>query len=151
MPPTAVLAPPVSDTLFDRESFERAWRGVPDGDRITRTPAAGAQLTLRRDAPWDIPDRRIDIWVDGEAWGRIAAGRPLTREISAGLHCIRASNTLFKATLEFSARPGEHVWVQCSNRIPPGGWLMMAFIHVAYLRVRLERVVPRPEAGSGGA
>lgn len=147
--PTPAIAPPLSETLFDRESFERAWRGVPGGAEAPPTPAAPAQLTIHRDAAADIADRQIYLWVDDEAWGKIRHGRPITREIAPGRHRIRANNTLFNDNLEFTAVPGEHVHVQCSNRIPAGGWLMMAFIHVTYLRVRLERL---PQlAGAVGA
>jgi hypothetical protein len=143
----AAIAPPVTEPLFDRDSFERAWHGVSGGEAASPTPAASAQLTIHRDAPGDIADRQIHLWVDGEAWGKIRHGRPITREIPSGHHRIRANNTLFNDTLEFTAVPGEHIQVQCSNRIPAGGWLMMAFIHVTYLRVRLERITPRPAGG----
>lgn len=137
---TSVLAPPAAADLLDRETFERAWHGVPGGDGCTARPAASAQLTISRDTAGDFSDRQVYIWVDGESWGKIKFGRPLTREIPPGPHRIRANNTLFTCTLELTAMPGEHVRVRCHNGMGRAGWLMLLFLHVTYLLVRLERV-----------
>jgi hypothetical protein len=136
---TAVLAPPVTDTLLDRDTFERAWRGAPGGRAPTPTPATSAQLTISRNTDGDFQDRQVYLWVDGESWGKIKYGQALTREIPAGTHRIRANNTLFNHRLEVTARPGEHVRVRCHNGMPRAGWLMLVFLHATYLRVRLER------------
>jgi hypothetical protein len=136
---TAVLAPPVTtDTLLDRESFERAWHGGPGGEAATPAPAT-TLLTISRNTSGDFQDRQVYIWVDGESWGKIKYGRPLTREIPAGAHRIRANNTLFNDTLEFTARPGEHVRVRCHNGMPKAGWLLLVLLHATYLLVKLER------------
>ena len=71
--------------------------------------------------------------------GQDKYGRPLSREIAAGTHRIRANNTLFNATLDFTARPGEHVRVRCHNGMPKAGWLLLVLLHATYLRVKLER------------
>ena len=134
---TGVLAPPVTDTLLDRDAFERAWRGVPVGD--PPVPASSAQLTVSRNTSGDFQDRQVYLWVDGESWGKIKYGHAITREVPAGSHVIRANNTLFSHTLAVAARPGEHVRVRCHNGMPRAGWLMMMFLHVTYLRVKLER------------
>lgn len=136
---TAVLAPPVTDTLLDRETFERAWRGAPGGDAPALTPATSAQLTIARHSEGDFQDRQVYLWVDGESWGKIKYGHALTREIPAGTHVIRANNTLFTRTLSVTARPGEHVRVRCHNGMPRAGWLMLVFLHATYLLVTLER------------
>ena len=137
--PTAVIVPPASDTLLDREAFERAWCGAPGDAPPTPTPATRAQLTISRNTSGDFQDRQVYIWVDGESWGKIKYGQPLTREIPPGRHAIRANNTLFNHTLAFTARPGEHVKVRCHNGMPRAGWLLLVFLHATYLRVRLER------------
>jgi hypothetical protein len=136
---TGVVAPPATDTLLDRDAFERAWHGVPGGDPAAPAPATSTQLTISRNTAGDFQDRQVYLWVDGESWGKIKYGRPITREIPAGSHVIRANNTLFSHTLTVAARPGEHVRVRCHNGMPRAGWLMMMFLHVTYLRVRLER------------
>jgi hypothetical protein len=136
---TGVLAPPATDTLLDRDAFERAWLGVPGGDAAAPAPATSAQLTISRNTSADFQDRQVYLWVDGESLGKIKYGRAITREISPGHHVIRANNTLFSHTLTVAARPGEHVRVRCHNGMPRAGWLMMMFLHVTYLRVKLER------------
>ncbi len=135
---TAVLAPPVTDTL-DRDAFERAWHGVHGGDVATPTPATSAHLTISRNSPGDFQDRQVYVWVDDESWGKIKYGQPLSREIALGPHRIRVNNTLFNDTLTFTARPGEHVRVRCRNGMPRAGWLLLVFLHATYLRVKLER------------
>ena len=137
--PTAVFTPPVSDTLLDREEFERAWQGVPGGESATPTPATSAHLTISRNTAGDFQDRQVYVWVDGESWGKIKYGHPLSREIAPGPHRIRVNNTLFNDTLTFTARPGEHVRVRCHNGMPRAGWLLLVFLHATYLRVKLER------------
>ena len=134
-----VVAPPASDTLLDRDAFERAWRGVPGGDAIAPAPATSAQLTISRNTEGDFQDRQVYLWVDGESWGKIKYGHAITREIPPGPHVIRANNTLFNHTLTVAARPGEHVRVRCHNGMPRAGWFMMMFLHVTYLLVKLER------------
>ena len=134
-----VLAPPATDTLLDRETFERAWHGVPGGQAATPTAALHAQLTISRNTAGDFQDRQVYIWVDGESWGKIKYDIPMTAEIAAGPHTIRVNNTLFNDTLQFVATPSEHVRVRCRNGMPSAGWLMFLLLHATYLRVKLER------------
>jgi hypothetical protein len=136
---TVALAPPDTDTLFDRETFDRAWRGVAGGDGDAPTPATSATLTISRNTAGDFQDRQVYLWVDDESWGKIKYGWPVTREIPPGPHRIRVNNTLFNDTLSFTARPAEHVRVRCHNGMPRAGWLMLLFFHATYLLVKLER------------
>ncbi|MGE0362312.1 MAG: hypothetical protein AB7H93_10800 [Vicinamibacterales bacterium] len=136
---TAVVEPPVPETLIDRDTFERAWHGVPGAATRSPVPATSATLTITRDTAGDFQDRQVYVWVDDESWGKIKYGRPLSREIPPGTHCIRVNNTLFNDRLTFTARPGEHVRVRCHNGMPRVGWLMFLFLHATYLLVKLER------------
>jgi len=129
----------VLDGGIDLQSAGRTWRAAHDDIGSPSGDAGRAQLTLIRNAPHDFRDRQVYLWVDGEPWGKIRYGVPLTAEISAGPHTLRVNNTLFNDTLQFVARPGEHVRVRCTNGMPAGGWLMLLLLHATYLRVKLER------------
>jgi hypothetical protein len=126
MPTASATLVPVVGELIDRATFERAWKGV-------------AQLTINRNTKTDFQDRQVYLFVDGEAWGKVRYGRPLTREIEPGHHSVRAFNTLFSHTIEIDVAAGEHCRLRCSNSMPTAGWLMMIFLHVTALCVKLER------------
>ncbi len=104
--------------------FKDQQRG-PHGDAQCRTPIFRIGRSI--------------LYVDGELWGKVKYGRPMSREIPPGPHKIRAFNTLFSHTIDIDAVPGEHVKLRCTNAMPTVGWLMMMFLHVTALRVRLER------------
>jgi hypothetical protein len=135
---TGTLEPVVGDAL-DIEVLERLWRESSPGDRPAHRSIKSAQLTITRNTSNDFQDRQVYVFVDEELWGKIRYGQPITREISAGPHKVRVNNTLLSDTLAFTATPGEHVRLRCSNGMPRAGWLMMIFLHVTYLLVRIER------------
>lgn len=125
--------------VFDREAIARTWRGVDDAVGGPGPTASSAQLTILRNAPHDFRDRQVYLWVDEQACGKIRYDVPISMEIPPGPHTIRVNNTLFNDRLTFTAAPGEHVRVRCTNGMPLGGWLMLLLLHATYLRVRLER------------
>lgn len=127
------------DRPGDRETLTRTWRGVRDDLAGPGPDATSAQLTLVRNSPNDFRDRQVYVWVDGQSWGKLKYDVPLSAEIPPGPHRIRVNNTLFNDTLEFTAAPGEHVRVRCTNGMPRGGWVMLILLHATYLRVKLER------------
>ena len=129
----------VVDDFLDVAELERAWHGADPGNHPAATPVNGALLTVTRNSAADFQDRQVFLFVDGEAWGKVKYGRPMTREIAPGHHKVRAFNTLFSHTIEIDAVPGEHVRLRCTNGMPTAGWLMMIFLHVTALSVRLER------------
>ena len=137
------MAPAVSTAVVDDVlgvgELERAWHGADPGNHPATTPAHGTLLTITRNSRADFQDRQVFLFVDGEAWGKVKYGRPMTREIPPGHHRVRAFNTLFSHTIEIDAVPGEHVRLRCTNGMPTAGWLMMIFLHVTALSVRLER------------
>lgn len=103
-----------------------------------------AKVIITRDHPQDVQDRPIYLWVDGEKWdGVLKYGRVFERELPPGPHKIKAHNTLFGATVEFDASPGETVRYRCENGLTPGGMVMVLMLGVAYLKVRLVRL-PEP-------
>lgn len=126
------------DETLDNQQLQRAWEGSGEGPAAIAS-VKSAQLTITRNSSGDFQDRQVYLFVDGDAWGKVKYGRPMTREIAPGHHSVRAFNTLFSHTIEIDAKPGEEVRVKCSNSMPTAGWLMMIFLHVTALSVRLER------------
>ena len=129
----------VIDEVMDLDALERAWHG-PDHTAATSTSKINKTLlTVTRNTGSDFQDRQVYLYVDGELWGKVKYGRPVSREIPPGRHKVRAFNTLFSHTIEVDAVPGEHVKLICSNGLPKAGFLMFIFFHCTALRVRLER------------
>ena len=79
------------------------------------------------------------LYVDGELWGKVKYGRPVSREIPPGRHKVRAFNTLFSHTVDIDAVPGEHVKLRCTNGLAKAGLLTFILLHFTALTVRLER------------
>ena len=129
----------VVDEVMDLDALERAWHGPDHTSEKSTSKINNAQLTVTRNTSSDFQDRQVYLYVDGELWGKVKYGRPMTREIPPGPHKVRAFNTLFSHTIEVDAVPGEHVKLICSNGLPKAGFLMFIFFHCTALRVRLER------------
>jgi hypothetical protein len=121
------------------EALERAWHGPDNTAEKATNKINSAVLTVTRNGGSDFQDRQVYLYIDGELWGKVKYGRPVTREIPPGRHQLRAFNTLFSHTIEIDAVPGEHVKVKCTNGLPKAGMLMFIFFHCTALRVRLER------------
>ena len=136
------MPPPVSRT---RMTEYRPGRTSGSGLDVTSTSETStskinsATLTVTRNGNSDFQDRQVYLYVDGELWGKVRYGRPMSREIPPGHHKVRAFNTLFSHTIEVEAIPGEHVRLKCTNGLARGGWIMMVIWQVAALKVRLER------------
>lgn len=124
--------------LPDIDELERQFAG-PSSDAPVEIPFVDATLTFTRNAPDDVQDRPVKLWVDDELWGILRYGQSLTRSIPPGHHRVKGHNTLMGTTFEFDARSGERVELKCSNTIVGGGALLMLLIGWAALRVRIER------------
>jgi len=61
-------------------------------------------LTVLRNSNGDFQDRQVFLYVDGELWGKVKYGRPVSREIPPGRHKVRAFNTLFSQAVRSSGR-----------------------------------------------
>jgi hypothetical protein len=129
----------VVDDVLDIEALERAWHGPDNTSERAVSKINSATLTVTRNGAGDFQDRQVFLYVDGELWGKVKYGQPVTREIPPGPHKVRAFNTLFSHTMEIDAVPGEHVRLKCTNGLGRGGWIMMVIWQVAALRVTLER------------
>jgi len=129
----------VVDDVLDIPELERAWNGPADTSAKAASKINQAQLTVSRNAASDFQDRQVFLYVDGELWGKVKYGRPVTREIPPGRHKVRAFNTLFSHTVEIDAVPGEHVKLRCINGLAKAGLLTFILLHFTALTVRLER------------
>ncbi|MEO7134696.1 MAG: hypothetical protein ABI024_10800 [Vicinamibacterales bacterium] len=129
----------VLDDVLDVAALERAWHGPADTVTKETSKVNQAQLTVTRNSASDFQDRQVFLYVDGELWGKVRYGRPVSREIPPGRHKVRAFNTLFSHTIEIDAVPGEHVKLRCTNGLAKGGLLTFIFLHFTALTVRLER------------
>ena len=127
------------DDILDLAELERAWQGPDHTAKKEASKINQAQLTVTRNAASDFQDRQVFLYVDGELWGKLKYGRPVSREIPPGRHQLRAFNTLFSHTIEIDAVPGEHVKVRCTNGLAKLGLLTFILLHFTALTVRLER------------
>ena len=127
------------DDVLDIAELERAWHGPADTARKEISKVNQAQLTVMRNSNSDFQDRQVFLYLDGELWGKVKYGRPVSREIPPGRHKVRAFNTMFSHTIEIDAVPGEHVKLRCTNGLAKGGLLTFIFVHFTALTVRLER------------
>jgi hypothetical protein len=123
---------------FTREDFDRAWQLAAGSPRVSRVTPETA-IVLHRNSPHDFQDRQIYVYVDGEQIGKIRYGQLLNHPIEPGEHTVRVFNTLSSQTIAIKAAPGEQVRLQCGNGMPTGGWLMMIFLHVTFLRCWISR------------
>jgi hypothetical protein len=105
-------------------------------------PAAGiespATLTLIRNAPDDVQDRWVRVFIDEAPEEILRYGQTLTRDLPAGRHRVRAHNTLSADTIEFDAAPGQAVRIKVFNTVAKGGVLMLMATGFAFINVRLE-------------
>ena len=136
---TAAVDDVIDTTLEELEALERAWHGPDHSADHTISKINNAQLTVTRNGTSDFQDRQVYLYVDGELWGKVKYGRPVSREIPPGHHRVRAFNTLFSHTVEIDAKPGEHVRLKCTNAMPRAGLFMLLFLHFTALFVTLER------------
>jgi hypothetical protein len=111
-----------------------------DAAAFTRT---NATLTITRNAPDDVQDRWVRVFIDEGAEEILRYGQVLSRELAPGRHRVRAHNTLSADTLEFDAAPGQTVHIRCFNTVAKGGVLMLMATGFAFINVRLV-LEPQP-------
>ena len=86
-----------------------------------------ATITVRRQARADVGYREIYVSLDGESLGLLRFGDVITRETTPGPHRLRAHNTLFWKTLEFTLAVDEHAYFVAINRAGFGTYSVLAF------------------------
>jgi hypothetical protein len=86
-----------------------------------------ATLTIRRQSREDCGYREVIVLLDGAHLGILHHGDVMTREIPPGRHRIRAHNTLFSKSLDFTVNVGGHAGFTAENRAGWGTYSMLAF------------------------
>lgn len=109
---------------------------------MTKEPALVTRLTVERRNTDDVRTRQVVLSLDGEPLATLLFGDRVTREIAPGPHRLRAHNTLVWKTVEFEAKPGEHVRFTTVNRAGLGSAALVALLGVGPLYVTLERLPP---------
>lgn len=103
-----------------------------------------ATVTVRRQSKDDVGYREIFLLLDGERFGMLQHGDVITREVQPGRHTLKAHNTLFSKTLEFTLAVGEHAEFATANRAGWGTYSVWAFwigfLGAGPLNVSLERL-----------
>jgi hypothetical protein len=84
-------------------------------------------LTVRRTSKEDVGYREIFILLDGQSLGYLAHGDEMTREIPPGHHRLKAHNTLFSKTVEFTVGVGDHASFIAINKPGWGTYSVWAF------------------------
>src|SRR5204863_7865347 len=107
-PVVTVVDDALGTALKEIQELERAFNG-PDSAGKTTGKINNAQLTVTRNSASDFQDRQVYLYRDGELWGKVKYGKPVSREIPPGPHKVRAFNTLFSTTVDIKAVPGDPV------------------------------------------
>ena len=83
-------------------------------------------ITITRQAPNDVGYREIYVSLDGERPETLLMhGEVLTREVSPGAHRLKAHNTLFVKTIDFTIEPKGRFSLAAAQRFL-GGFDIMA-------------------------
>ncbi|HYT65562.1 MAG TPA: hypothetical protein VEL51_04050 [Vicinamibacterales bacterium] len=113
----------------DVEYWEQVWRMRPASVTIARTHAT------------DVGHRQLVITLDGERLGDLMYGESMQRDVAAGAHRLRVSNTLVWKTVEFEVKPGEQVRFDAINRAGRLSYPLMVILGAGPLYVTVQRVV----------
>jgi hypothetical protein len=100
-----------------------------------------ASLTVTRTSEKDVKQRQLIVSLDGERVATLLFGDSVTRELEAGPHVLRVSNTLVWKTVEFTLGPGEQAYFEVINRPGFGTYPMLFLLGVAPLYVTINRMV----------
>jgi len=99
-----------------------------------------SSVTIVRRSEADFKQRQLVVWLDGERLGDLMFGDAFTRDVNAGPHKLRVSNTLVWKTCEFEVKPGEQVRFEAINRPGRLTYPMLVLLGVGALYVTLRRV-----------
>ncbi len=86
-----------------------------------------SRVTVRRQSSDDIGLREIYVLLDGEEVAMLKPGQEFTQDVKPGPHRLRVHNTLFRKTLDFTVKVGEHATFMTVNREGFGTYSIAAF------------------------
>jgi hypothetical protein len=86
-----------------------------------------ATITVRRQSRADIGHRDIFLALDDTDLGMLRFGEEMTHEVEPGPHRLKAHNTLFRKSLDFTLAVGEHAFFTTINRAGFGTYSVLAF------------------------
>ena len=86
-----------------------------------------ATITVKRQSREDVGYREVILLLDGQHLAILNHGDVITREIPPGTHRLKATNTLFSKTLDFTLDVGGHASFTAENRAGWGTYSMLAF------------------------
>ena len=69
----------------------------------------------------------VAVLIDGEEVAMLKNGQEISREVKPGTHRLRVHNTLFRKTVEFTVKVGEHATFMTINRRGLGTYSIWAF------------------------
>ena len=102
-----------------------------------------ATITVRRQSRADVGYREIFVSLDDQDLAILRHGEEVTREVAPGAHRLKAHNTLFRKTLDFTVNVGEHASFIAINRAGFGTYSVLAFfIGGGPLYLTFEREAP---------
>jgi hypothetical protein len=104
-----------------------------------------ATVTVRRQSRKDVGYREIFVSLDDQEIAILRHGEEVTREVAPGQHRLKAHNTLFRKTIDFSLNVGEHASFIAINRAGFGTYSVLAFfLGGGPLYLTFERETPIP-------
>ena len=86
-----------------------------------------ATITVKRQSKEDVGYREVILRLDGQHLALLNHGDVITRGIPPGTHRLKATNTLFSKTLDFTLDVGGHASFTAENRAGWGTYSMLAF------------------------
>ena len=101
--------------------------------------AETGQVTITRSLADDVGFREIYLEIDGQHAAVLEARDAVTRELPAGRHTLKATNTLFSKTHDIELGPGAHLRFRVGNKAGWGTFGPMAVLGAGILYLTFER------------
>ena len=122
--------PLVLDPMLDR--------APASPERKEQVPAT---LTVTRTSNEDFKQRQLIVYLDGQKLATLLFGDSVTRDVEAGPHRLRVSNTLVWKNVDFTLRPGEQALFEVINRAGRATYPMLMIFGVGPLYVTVKRLM----------